>query len=82
MTRIELTSRAGPDGVVTLSVPLGPDGANREVRVTVQPVDSDSATEEQREAWRRFIEQTEGSITDPTFRRHDQGEYEERDPLP
>jgi hypothetical protein len=31
--------------------------------------------------WHRFIESTAGSITDPTFVRHPQGELEKRDPL-
>jgi hypothetical protein len=33
------------------------------------------------EEWRQFIAETAGSITDPGFRRHEQGEYEQRDPL-
>ena len=81
MTRVELTSRAGPDGVVSLKVPLGAEAANREVRVTVQPVGSDTPTSGEQEAWRRFVERTAGSITDPTFQRPEQGEYEQRDSL-
>lgn len=60
MTRIELRSKVGADGVLTLKVPLGPDEANQEVLVTVEatggPV-SQSATED----WHRFVEQTYGS---------------------
>jgi hypothetical protein len=38
MTQIELRTRVGPDGVLTLSVPVGIAEANREVKVVVQPV--------------------------------------------
>ena len=37
MTRIELKSKVGPDGVLTITVPVGMAEANREVRVTVEP---------------------------------------------
>ena len=34
------------------------------------------------EQWRHFVLSTAGSITDPTFVRHEQGEYERREELP
>jgi len=49
-----------------------PDGTEVEV-VPVAAIPADH------EAWRRFIERTAGSITDPTFVRHSQSELEERD---
>jgi hypothetical protein len=59
-----------------LDVPADwPDGTE----VEVVPV---AATPTDREAWRRFIERTAGSISDPTFVRHPQGELEERESLP
>jgi hypothetical protein len=33
------------------------------------------------EQWAAFIDRTAGSILDPSFRRHDQGEMERRDEL-
>jgi hypothetical protein len=78
MTPIELRSKVGPDGVLTLTVPIGIAEAGREVKVVVESVPTPMTPEE----WRRFIEETAGSITDPTFRRHDQGEYEQRDEWP
>jgi hypothetical protein len=79
MTRIEIQSRVGPDGVLNLSVPVGPAEANRTVKVTVEgvkePEPKPSMTPEE---WKAFIDSTAGSITDPTFKRHDQGEYEDR----
>jgi hypothetical protein len=34
------------------------------------------------EEWRLFVLSTAGSISDPSFVRHDQGEYERREELP
>ncbi len=89
MTRIEIKSRVGSDGVLELRVPVGPDEADREVIVTVESVGTGTATSspatsdpQDREDWTAFVERTAGSISDPTFRRHDQGEYEQRDPWP
>jgi hypothetical protein len=79
MTRIVVTSKVGPDGVLQLTLPLERADANREVRVTVEPVGPPPMSQEE---WRQFILRTAGSIPDPTFRRHEQGSYEERDPLP
>lgn len=70
-----LTARVGPDGVLTLA--LGEANANKIVQVTVQTIPSDISREE----WLRFIENTAGKIDDPTFVRHPQGEYEQRDEL-
>ena len=39
MTQIELRTRIGPDGILTLSVPVGMSEANREVEVIVEPAD-------------------------------------------
>jgi hypothetical protein len=82
MTRIELTSRVGPDGVLSLNLPLGPDEANAEVLITVQTGNGKGRGWNDQQAWEAFVRSTAGSIDDPTFGRHDQGEYEQRDPLP
>lgn len=78
MTRLEMKSRVGADGVLTLRIPIGSQDANQEVLITVEaaaqrPLD--------REEWRRFLCQTAGSISDPTFKRHEQGEFEQREAL-
>ena len=70
-----LTARVDADGVLRL--PLGEDNANKVVQVTVQTIPLDATREE----WLRFIENTAGKIDDPTFVRHPQGEYEQRDEL-
>jgi len=78
MGRVEVISKVGSDGVLHLTVPMGPTDAGRDVRVTVEPLARSAMTQEE---WRAFIMQMAGSITDPEFRRWEQGEYEERDPL-
>jgi hypothetical protein len=77
----ELTAQVGADGVLTLTVPLGREGANMTVRVVVETVEAPAGPITEPEEWRRFVERVAGSITDPTFVRHPQGEYEEREEL-
>jgi hypothetical protein len=82
MTRIELRHRVGSDGVLTLTVPVGMAQANREVKVTVEPAEKTAAEAPlDPEQWQQFIRQTAGSIQDPSFRRHEQGEYEDREAI-
>ncbi len=79
-----VTTRVGADGVLTLTMPLGEDDANKPVRVTVETLEGATGLATpppDKETWLRFLERTGGSITDPTFQRHPQGDYEERDAL-
>jgi hypothetical protein len=77
MTRIVVTSKVGPDGVLHLTLPLGAADAGQDVRVTVEPVAPLSlATEE----WRRAVLATAGRWQG-AFERPPQGDYEEREPL-
>ncbi len=39
----ELTAEVGADGVLTLSVPLGSEGASRTVRVVVETIEEERA---------------------------------------
>jgi predicted DNA-binding antitoxin AbrB/MazE fold protein len=50
--------------------------AHQRVTVTIEPHPPTP------EEWRNFILSTAGSITDPTFLRHDQEKYDEREQLP
>ena len=69
MTHVEIKSRVGADGVLTISLPLGPSEANREVRVIVEPTDvSASPSSANREELHDFVKNTAGCISDPTFR--------------
>jgi hypothetical protein len=80
MPPVEIKSRVGADGVLNVSIPLGPSEANHEVLVTVESVDVSAApaSSTAQEEWRNFVESMAGCISDPTFRRHEQGEYETR----
>jgi hypothetical protein len=79
MTLVEIKSRVGSDGVLTVSVPLGPSEANREVKVTVEPTEiSPSSLTAMQDNWHEFVKNMAGCISDPTFRRHEQGELEVR----
>ena len=75
MTLIELKSRADANGVVNVSISLGTADANREVRVIVESLDAVDSTEQ----WQQFIRETAGSISDTTFQRQPQGEFEQRE---
>ena len=78
MPSIEVRSKADASGVLNISIPLGPAKANQEVRVIVEPLD-EAMSEEQ---WQQFVRETAGTISDPTFQRHAQGQFEQREKLP
>ncbi len=79
MSHVEITSRVGADGVLRIAVPFGPNEANREVRVTVEPAEVCAPPDRSsREEWRDFVRGMAGCISDPTFQRAEQGEYERR----
>lgn len=77
MTSVEVKSKVDADGVLHLSIPLGAADANREVRVIVEPLEEGLSDED----WRQFVQRTAGSIPDPTFQRHPQGEFERREEM-
>ena len=77
MTRIVLKSKVGADGVLQLSVPVGPDEANHEVQVTIEPL---AAAASSRQDYLDFLKTTAGAWQGE-FERPAQGDYEERDPL-
>lgn len=77
MQPVVIESRVGNDGVLNLNVPVGPEAANQAVRVTIEAKPPSTSEEERR----RILLSLAGSITDPAFRRYEQGEYEIRDEL-
>jgi hypothetical protein len=81
MQRLVVQSRVGSDGVLHIDIPMGKEVADREVQVTIDPIQAGPAAMTQ-EQWRQFVMETAGSITDPSFVRHEQGEYEQREELP
>jgi hypothetical protein len=82
MTRIELITRIGPDGILTLSVPAGMNEANREVKVIVEPADvvAGQTVKMTPEEWARFVDETAGAWKG-NLERPEQGQCEERDQL-
>ncbi len=79
MNRTIVKSTVGSDGVLHLDLPLGAKEANAEVQITVEPVAKKPMTPEE---WRVWVQSMAGNVTDPTFERPPQGEYEVREPLP
>ena len=80
MTSIQLRSKVDANGVLHLSVPFGKRDADREVRVTVEPLD-EASVPISADQWRRFVHEMAGCIDDPTFERHSQGNFEKREEL-
>jgi hypothetical protein len=76
MTRIVLKSKVGADGVLQLSVPVGPAEANREVQITIEPSPQTMTQEE----WRARVQSMAGTLQGD-FERPPQGDYEQRDEL-
>ena len=74
MNRIVIPSRVGADGILQLYVPIGAADADREVDVIIEAAGAKQMTQAE---WQDFILATAGSITDPTFVRHDQSEYDQ-----
>jgi hypothetical protein len=72
--------KAGSDGILHLDIAVGAPGAEFEVVVVLQPkVPAETPVTPENPGWPpRFFDETAGSIQDPTFRRHDQGEFEKR----
>jgi len=80
MTSVQLRSKVNADGVLHLSVPFGKRDADREVRVTVEPLD-EGRSPMSADQWRQFVHDMAGCIDDPTFERQAQGTFEKRDEL-
>jgi hypothetical protein len=80
MQTVRTLGKASRDGVLHLEIPVGAPDAEFEVVVVLQPSRPASASATPGDlGWPpRFFEETAGSIQDPTFRRHDQGESERR----
>ncbi len=83
MNTIELRARVGPDGVLTLSVPVGISEANREVKVVVEAVEGriGESPKMTREEWAQFVAATAGAWKGD-LERPAQGMLEVRDQWP
>jgi hypothetical protein len=79
MCHVEIKSRVGADGVLLIALPLGMSEANREVKVVVETADASSSPSPTNQGeWKQFVKSMAGCISDPTFQRPEQGEYERR----
>ena len=79
MNRMVVKSKVGSDGVLHLALPVGVGDADKEVRVTVEPIAPTAAMTQ--EEWEALVLSTAGSIPDPTFERPPQPKLEDREPL-
>ena len=77
MNRMVVKSTVSSDGILHLALPMGIEEANKEVKVTVEPVAPEPMSPAE---WQEFILSTAGKWQGE-FERPDQGEYEERKPL-
>jgi hypothetical protein len=78
MNRIVVKSRVGSNGILQLTMPVGSADAGQEVLVTVEPLGPTPQTPDE---WCRGILATAGEWQGE-FERPEQGEYEQRTPLP
>ena len=83
MTHIELRTKVGPDGLLSISVPVGIGEANRDVKVVVETLDLDvkKSADMTLDEWKQFILETAGSWQGD-LERPEQREYETRDSFP
>jgi hypothetical protein len=77
---IELRTRVGPDGTLTLNVPVGMSEANREVKIVIESTEgrAERSTTMTRDEWARFVAATAGAWKGD-LERPEQGEFEVRD---
>lgn len=78
MQTIQITSKSGPDGVLLVRVPVGTAETEYDVLIVLQPKSPADADTPESRGWPPGFEKLAGSITDPTFRRYEQGEFEKR----
>lgn len=80
MTRpVQIESRVGPDGVLTVTVPLGLEEADVRVRVTVEPLPAANGQPPVDSEWHQFVQETYGSCEGLALERQPQGDYEQRE---
>jgi hypothetical protein len=73
-----IIGKAGVDGVLHLDLPVGVPLAEFEIIVVLQPRPEETESPDNLGWPPNFFEETAGAIQDPTFRRHDPGDFESR----
>jgi hypothetical protein len=78
MSTLQISSRTDDAGNIQLNLGV----PNSEVTITVELPDLPCGDPKKRKQdWEDFVKRTQGSIKDPSFRRHPQGEYPKRESL-
>jgi hypothetical protein len=77
MNRIVVKSRVGSNGILQVTLPVGPADADREVQITVEPISPPAQSPDE---WRRRVLETAG-MWQGDLERPEQGEYEQREPV-
>jgi hypothetical protein len=77
VNRIVIQSRVDRNGLLQVTLPIGRDGADQEVTITIEPLVIASRSQDE---WQRGIRETAGQWQGD-FERPDQGDYEPRDSL-
>jgi hypothetical protein len=84
MDRVTIVSRVGADGVLHVSVPLGPSDANLPVQVTIEatghPPKTDQPPKNGSADYRVWLDGLAGKWQGD-FVRGDEGHFESREPL-
>ena len=76
-------SRTGPDGSLTVSVPTELPETEVEVVLVIRPVQPEDGSGNEVSGWPEgFLERMYGCLADVGLKRHPQGDYETRDPIP
>ena len=77
---VQFNSHVGDDGVLSVNIDLGRTEAKKEVIITIQPK-PENALSESSLSWPEFLERTYGSCHGLGLERHDQGDFEQREPI-
>jgi hypothetical protein len=85
MESMVVRSHVGADGLLKIQVPVHYKDADLDVALVVQPATGAALLPPARplsqEDWRAFVTRMAGCIKDPTFVRHEQGQFETREEL-
>lgn len=82
MDIIQLHSHIGPDGVLTIRVPVDRAEADKDVLVTIQSLtDDDKEQAKDTSDWHQFVKETYGSCAGLGLKRYEQGVLEQREAI-
>jgi hypothetical protein len=77
MTVLQVTSQTDADGSLRLEV--GVPNATVRATLVVEGSVPPKPDDERKREWEQFVRRTAGSIADPNFRRHPQGDFPKRE---